>query len=247
VWLFDLERQAWTRVTSEANSAFPLWSDNGRRLTYVSDKAGVDNIFARPLDGSGAEERLLTSERPGFPFAWAPDGRLMYVAVDPLTLQDILLLRPGGEPPTPWLETRFAEGAPVISPDGRFVAYASGESGRNEIYVRPFQGSGEKATVSTEGGNEPVWSPTGRELFYRSRGAMMAVDVSTRPVFSAGRPRKLFEDRYESSSSFWPNYAVAPDGQRFLMVKALSSADAFTQINVVVNWFEELKRLVPAQ
>jgi serine/threonine-protein kinase len=121
----------------------------------------------------------------------------------------------------------------------------SGESGRNEIQVRQFPDSGEKLTISTEGGNEPVWSRNGRELFYRSGDAMMAVEVTTNPVLSASKPRRLFERPYELSSALWPDYDVSPDGQRFLMVKMVDESEVPAQINVVLNWHEELKRLVP--
>ena len=246
VWLYDLTREDWSRFTSEGNSAFPLWTLDGRRLAYVSDKAGPDNMYVKPLDGSGPEERLLASDGSNYPFAWSHDGALIFVWPDPVTLQNISVLGPDdGAKPTTWLQTQFGEGAPALSPDGRWLAYVSNESGRNDIYVRPFRSSGEKSPISIEGGNEPVWSPNGRELFYRNGDAMMAVDVSTGPVFAAGKPRVLFEKRYERTLALWPNYAVSRDGQRFLMVKALDGEETSTQINVVLNWFEELKRLVP--
>ena len=245
VWLYDLARQTWSRFTSNGNHAFPLWAPDGRTLTYVSDKNSIDNMYRKPLDGAAAEERLITADRPNYPFSWSRDGVLLYVLVSLSTVQDIWTLRTGAErKAAPFLETPFVEGAPALSPDGRWVAYASGESGRTEIHVRPFTGSGEKLTISTEGGNEPVWSRNGRELFYRSGDAMMAVDVTTSPVLGAGKPRRLFERPYELSYALWPDYDVSPDGKRFLMVKVLESSDVPAQINVVLDWTEELKRLV---
>jgi serine/threonine protein kinase len=245
VWLYDLTRETWSRFTSEGDNAFPLWAPDGRTLTYVSNKAGPDNMYRKSLDGSGPEERLLASDRPNYPFSWS-DGVLAFVATFPRTVQDIWVLRsdrPGK--PAPFLETPFGEGAPTFSPDGRWLAYVSNESGRNEIHVRPFPGPGEEVTISAEGGNEPVWSRNGRELFYRRGDAMMAVDITTSPVLKVGKPRRLFEKPYELSSLFWPEYDVTPDGQRFMMVKRIDQDDAPAQINVVLNWFEELKRLVP--
>ena len=249
VWLYDLGREAWSRFTSEGNSAFPLWTRDGRRLTYASDKGGPDNMYSKALDGSGSEERILASDRANYPFAWTADGRLIFVMPDPIRLQDIMVLRPGeNTDPTPVLATQFGEGAPALSPDGRWLAYVSNESGRNEVHVRPFADSGERVTISIDGGNEPVWSPDGHELFYRSGDAMMAVDVSANPEFVAGRPRPLFEGSHERTLALWPNYDVSRDGQRFLMVKAIDEGrQGSTQINVVLNWHEELKRLVPAQ
>jgi serine/threonine-protein kinase len=248
VWLYDLARQTRSRFTSDGNNGFPLWTPDGRRLTYVSDKAGRENIYWKPLDGSAAEERLLASDRSTFPFSWTRDGVLAFVVVDPSTQQDLWVLRlDRRDKPAAFLETPFGEGAPAFSPDGRWIAYASGESGRNEIYVRPFPGPGERVTISTEGGNEAVWSPNGREIFYRSGDAMMSVPVSTGPTLNVGTPQRLFEKPYEASLALWANYDVASDGQRFLMVKTIDQQDAPAQINVVLNWQEELKQRVPTR
>jgi len=246
VWLYDLERETWSRITSGGNNGFPVWTPDGRRLTYVSDKTGRESIFWKSLDGTGAEERLVATDRPSFPFAWTRGGVLIFVRSDARTLQDVWLF--GGdqkEKRTPFLETPFAEGGPALSPDGRWMAYVAGESGRNEVYVRPFPGAGEKVTISTDGGNEPVWSPTGREIFYRSGDAMMSVSVSTGPTLNPGKPQRLFEKPYEPTQALWANYDVAADGQRFLMLKTVERPEAPAQINVVMNWYEELKRLAP--
>jgi serine/threonine-protein kinase len=138
----------------------------------------------------------------------------------------------------------FSEYAPRFSPDGRWLAYQSNESGGNDVYVQPFPGPGGKWQISAGGGFEPIWSRNGRELFYRIGDKMMAVDIETTPTFRAGTPRMLFEQPGYSSSS--RQYDVAPDGQRFLMLKLQrDAANTPPQIVVVKNWFEELKRLVP--
>jgi eukaryotic-like serine/threonine-protein kinase len=151
-----------------------------------------------------------------------------------------------GRKAQPFLRTPFNENTSRFSPDGRWMVYMSDESGRNEIYAQPYPGPGGKWQISTVGGTEPVWNPNGRELFYRSGDRMMAVDIATQPGFVAGTPRMLFEGRYEVAPAPIVNYDVSPDGQRFLMVKPGEQAQAApTQINVVLNWFEELKRRVP--
>ena len=132
--------------------------------------------------------------------------------------------------------------APRFSPDGRWIAYSSNESGRYEIYVRPYPGPGGKWQISTEGGSEPVWNPKGHELFYRQGQKMIAVDYSAQPTFSAGKPKMLFEGPYVPTPRSFPDYDVSPDGQRFLMVKAPEQAQAPTPINVVLNWYDELKQ-----
>jgi Tol biopolymer transport system component len=146
----------------------------------------------------------------------------------------------------PFLRTRFDESVPRFSPDGRWLAYISNESGQFEIYVQPYPGPGGEWQISTEGGTEPAWNPNGRELFYRSGDKMMTVDIATQPGLAAGKPRLLFQGRYQLTQGTSPNYDVSPDGQRFLMLKpSETEASAPTQINVVLNWFEELKRKVP--
>jgi serine/threonine-protein kinase len=137
------------------------------------------------------------------------------------------------------------ETAPRFSPDGHWIAYVSPESGRNEIYVRPFPGPGGKWQISTDGGTEPVWNPKGRELFYRSGKKMMAAEYESQPTFSPGKPKELFEGPYLPTPRSFPDYDVAPDGQRFLMVKPADAEQPASQINVVVNWVEELKQKVP--
>src|ERR1700736_5342265 len=145
----------------------------------------------------------------------------------------------------PFLRTAFTESAPRFSPDARWLAYVSDESGRFEVYVQPYPGPGGKSQISTDGGTEPVWNPNGRELFYRQGNKMIVVDVATRPSFSAGKPRVLFEGLYIRAAQANPAYDVSPDGQRFLMLKASEQEPNATQINVVLNWFEELKQKVP--
>lgn len=191
------------------------------------------------------------------PFSWSPDGRLLaFIAVREAGAQIWILnlddRSPGsknGPKAQQFQQGRGFEDAPQFSPDGHWLAYTSDESGRQEIYVRPYPGPGGKYQISTEGGTEPLWNHNGRELFYRTGEKMMAVDISTQASFSAGKPRQLFEGHYLANpiGNARPNYDVSPDGNRFLMIKAVELGQAApTQINVVLNWTEELKRLVPA-
>ena len=205
-------------------------------------------------DGTGAAERLTTSEFIQNPGSWSPDGRFLAFHQRPSTgssptARDIWIMPLEGErKPQSILQTQFNESAPVFSPDGRWLAYISDESGRNEIYVRPFPKVEEgKWQISTDGGVEPRWAANGQELFYRtgSGNQMMAVDMTTEPTFGAGTPRLLFEGVYTRSAGGAAFYDVTGDGQRFVMVQAGEQEAGASQINVVLNWFEELKRLVP--
>jgi Tol biopolymer transport system component len=161
--------------------------------------------------------------------------------------QDIWVLRLSDRKAEPFLRTPANEGAPSFSPDGHWMVYASDESGRWEIYVQPYPGPGGKLQISTDGGREPVWNRNGRELFYRNGIRMIAVDVITQPNFSAGKPRTVFEGQYRSTNASLATYDVAADGQRFLMVKQSEQVTSVSQINVVLNWFEELKSRAPTK
>jgi Tol biopolymer transport system component/predicted Ser/Thr protein kinase len=248
VWLYDLSRDTLTRLTFEGNgNVVTSWTPDGKRIAFSSIKEGPQNLFWQLADGSGGLERLTTSEYTQIPMSWSPDGRLLaFIEVNPTTGYDIWMLRLSDRKALPFLRTPFNESVPRFSPDGRWLAYISNESGRFEIYMQPYPGPGGKWQISTEGGTEPVWNPNGRELFYRSGNKMMAVDIATQPSFAAGKPRMLFAGQYEPTPFTNPNYDVSPDGQRFLMLKPNEQAEvAPTQINVVLNWFEELKQKVP--
>ncbi len=173
---------------------------------------------------------------------------LAFLHSAPTTAQDVWVLPlDGQQQPRPVLQTPASEIDAQFSPDGRFLAYASNESGRYEVYVRPFPNVEEgKWQISTQGGREPIWARSGNELFYRSGDGMMTVDMKTQPTLRTGTPRQLFEDPYRRAPN--PNtahYDVSADDQRFLMVQEASQEAEASQLNVVLNWFEELKRLVP--
>jgi serine/threonine-protein kinase len=249
-WIYDSARDTLTRLTfAGAQNDGPAWSPDGTRVAVRSSREGTPGgIFWQMADGSGGDERLSTPvEVADLPQSFSPDGQLLtFSRPDPKTQRDIWIQSvKDPKQRSLFLGTPATEGASRFSPDGRWIAYVSDESGRPEIYVQPYPGPGGKWQISTDGGIEPVWNSNGRELFYRIGNRMMAVPVTSQPTFSAGRPTMLFEGEY--LASIFPlagiTYDVTRDGQRFLMVKEQAAPPA--RINVVVNWFEELKRLVP--
>ena len=245
IWLYELGRETLTRLTFDASqNETPIWTPDSKRVVFYSNKEGPLNLFWQMADGSGGFERLTTSANAHAPGSVSSDGALLAFTEAPGGSRDIWVLRLSDRTAQPFIQTPAIEGAAQFSPDGRWMAYVSNESGRPEIYVQPYPGPGGKWQVSTErGGQEPVWNRNGRELFYRSGNRMMAVDIATRPAFTAGRPQMLFDRSYVSNQlpQTLPVYDVSPDGQRFLMVKE-GERPAAPPVEVVVNWTEHLKR-----
>ncbi len=246
IWVYDLGRDTLTRLTFQGKSNVdPIWTADGVRIAY---KGTGNRLFWQAADGSAGAEQLTDSElgSNNVPGSWSPDGQNMVFTYDLPGGRQIWILPLKERKPHPFEQSPgMYETAPRFSPDGHWIAYVSPESGRNEIYVRPFPGLGGKWQISTDGGTEPVWSPKGRELFYRSGKKIMAAEYQAQPTFSVGKPKELFEGPYLPTPRSLPDYDVAPDGQRFLMVKPADTEQKASQINVVVNWVEELKQKVP--
>ncbi|MEE8256806.1 MAG: hypothetical protein V3R60_02855, partial [Acidobacteriota bacterium] len=244
VWVHELSRNVLSRLTfAEGYDGAPVWTPDGERIAFRSSRdGGAANIYWKPADGSGEAERLTTSDNLHSPSSWSPDGKMMaFFELNPETGWDIWTLRlEGDRKPEPFLRTRFAELGLTFSPDGRWITYQSNESGRTEVYVRPFPGPGGKCQVSAGASRAPFqrWSHDGRELFYLNGNKMMVVPVRAGESFSAGTPQVLFE------GSFGFGYDVTADGQRFVMVQPGEQTAATTQLNFVFNWFDEVRRRV---
>ena len=238
VWIYEIARGILSPLTTGGGFG-PIWNPDGTRLTFLrgGSQRGLSWMAA---DGSGKAEQL--TKKRGTPYSWSPDGNVLVFAENvPSTNWDILLLPPGGEP-QPFLATEFDEMLPMFSPDGRWIAFTSNRSGRHEVYVKLYPKGGRIEPISTDGGVQPLWAHSGRELFYRNGGKVMVVSIQTEPTLKAEAPRLLFTHPEGFASNYTPlTYDVAPDDQRFVFIDWKHS----TQINVVLNWFEELKRLVP--
>jgi serine/threonine-protein kinase len=255
IWMWDMSRQSLQPFTLDpAGNSMLTWSPDGQRLAFGSSRLGVSNLFWQAADGSGEPERLLESDRIQMPLSFAPDGRLLFSADVAGHGRDVHALSMDGSGQVdPILYGTTTEGNAEVSPDGHWIAYDSDESGQFEVYVRPYPGAygGSRWPISSGGGKQPLWSRDGRELFYRDfDGAMWAASVTLTPTFAPGRAIKLFASaNYFGSGSALSGrtYDISLDGSRFLMIKQEATAGEAAALVVVLNWFEELKRLVPAR
>lgn len=257
LWIWDLVRATLTRVTSDpVLDNYPVWTPDSRRLVFSSDRAGARNLFTQAADGTGEAERLTESRNRQDATSILPDGSgVLFSELVPATNFDVMLLPLATTGKASALvQTPAAERNGEVSPDGRWLAYEANDSGRFEVYVRPFPGvSRGRWQVSTGGGAQPLWARNGQELFYRApTGAVMRVEVSGGSSWAAAPPTQLFGGAYYAGSTtvLGRTYDVSPDARRFLMIKPSAAvADEATtapaSLIVVRNWFEELKRLVP--
>jgi serine/threonine-protein kinase len=247
VSVYDFARGVLTTLTPEPGRHFaPIWLPDGRRIFYAAYESGNPRLAWKASDGTGEAQLLSPEGTPAFPSSVSPDGKTLLFASggnsgEKMNIWTMSL--DGKREQRPWLAAENRLFAGFFSPDGRNVVYVSNESGKNEVYARPYAGPGGKIKISSDGGSEPAWAPSGREIFYRTADAMMAVPVTTQPELSAGTGRPLFPDRYarwgrEDGSR---NYDVSPDGSRFLVIKTAERKDEpVTQIQLLANWPAEL-------
>ena len=247
IWIKRLERGQSMRLTLEGKANVnPEWTPDGRSVTFSSDVGlGVFSLWTKRVDGSAHAVLQFREKRHVYAPRWSPDRKWLVFQTDPAQsgAGDILGIRPGVDStPVPLVVTKFTEVAPALSPDGRWLAYTSNETGQFEIYVVPFPNTGAaKWAISAAGGTEPLWSHSGRELFYRDASQnFVAVEVETRPTFSIDRSTVLFSAARFDSYNFAPLYAVAPDDRRFIMSRPAEIGTP-DKLIFVENWFEELK------
>jgi serine/threonine-protein kinase len=254
VWIYDLEAESLSRLTfEEERSGSSAWSPDSERLVFQSGGTGEGGLVWQPVDRSLPQERLTsTKDTPGgrqMPSSWSHDGQFLGGVTGSFDI-GILPLE-GEKEPEFIIASPAMECCPKFSPDGKWLAYVSDETGTLQVYVRPFPGPEVKWLISdeNEGGAQPVWSPDGTELFYRSGNRTMVVSIRTQgQTLTAGTPKVLFEGQYVSHSQppGFQYYDISPDGKQFLMLKEDTAQDQ-AQINVILNWFEELKRLVSTE
>ena len=252
MWIYDLEDDSFRQLTYEGKNGSPVWTPDGKWITFTSDRDGPRNLYRKRADGSSGTERLTTSQSTQIHSSWSPDGNVLAFSDGaPKSFDISILLMEGAPTPRPFITSPHRDMCPQFSPDGQWLAYFSNEPDHSGVYIRPYPEPEIKWLVSGKQGgimvpltqpkfqaSEPMWSPAGSELFYYRDGKMMVASIQTQPKFQASPPRVLFE------GSYFPAFDISPDGQRFLMAKQEPRRED-GQINVVLNWFEELKRLVP--
>ena len=248
LWLYHVARDTMVRFTFGYEN-WPVWTPDGKKIIYGSNRTGTQwDLFSKGVDGTSAEQTLFSRQLSQEPRAVSPNGDiLVFEQTDPdagSTLWQIPL-RENAEA-RPLFEKGSGEMMPSFSPNGHWIAYVSPESGRNEVYVRSFTGPEGKWQISNGGGVEPIWSAAGNELFYRAGDKMLAVDVEQSPSFSFGKSHELFTGPYTFGTTAGQNYDVSRDGRRFLMVKRGIEGPR-SPINIIVNWFSELRARVPVK
>jgi serine/threonine-protein kinase len=253
VWVYEWERDTMTRLTFGSDAWFPVWSPDGQHIVFTSTKhGGAPNLYYMRADGAGEAVRLTESQKRQIPYSFSPDGeQLAFFEFNPETQADIWTLpleeansdHPKVGKPEPFLVTVSDERAPMISPDGRWLAYESNESGRNEIYVQPFPGPGGRWQISTAGGDRPVWSRKASELFYRSSEGMMVASYTARgETFAANKPRL-----WAAKKDLEPYFDLAPDGKHFAIMQAEGSdKNGSERVMLLQDFFDQQWRRASA-
>jgi len=248
IWVRPIDRGPATRLSFGGQDRRPAWSPDGRLVAFIRDTATTSIVVARPADGAGSDRKLAHLDRQVQEVTWSPDGRWLVMRTDngAAGAGDIVGLRVGGDTnPVALVATPFTELEPAISPDGGWLAYVSNESGRNEVYVRPFPATdGGRWQVSNAGGTEPRWSADGREIFFLDLSfSMMAAQVQTRPSFAVGDSRRLFDASGFIDLGFHQNYEVDRDGRTFFFIAPRRSGARDRPPTVVLaeHWFADVR------
>jgi dipeptidyl aminopeptidase/acylaminoacyl peptidase len=241
IWALDTRRQVPSRLTSDpAVDNLPIWSPDGLRVLFPSNRNGAFDLYSKAATGAGAEELLVRMSSPtGWGTDWSRDGRFILYQIPGVRTGQDLWIAPqfGDRQPYPYLQTKFSEQSGMFSPDGRWIAYVSDESGQDEVYVQSFPLSVEKRQISTNRGSEPSWRKDGGELFYLAADRnLMSVPIKLGAKLEAGLPKALFAVP-ESARKY--SYAATGDGQRFLVSRTIGELPPLT---VIVNWRAGWKR-----
>ena len=249
VWIFDIERNVMKKLTVEGSNFWPIWTPDGKYVTYpsmIEDGSDVINIYWKGVTGNTKAQRLTKSNFWLQPLSWSNDGKTLIFhqstalssegwGIHYINLDSSQII-------TTYIDSDYNERLPALSPDGNFIAYSSDETGRYEIYVSTFPEIKFKHLLSIAGGTEPVWSKDGKALYYRNNYNMMKVPIEIKPNFNPGKPILLFEKKF-NMGTYGINYDISPDGDHFLMVKIeLPKQESLNDIKIIQNFFEEVER-----
>jgi Tol biopolymer transport system component len=239
IWVYDLAGRTLTRLTFDRTGIRPTWTPDGRRIVYERRGTLSEDLAWIPADGSAPAESLLVAPDDQATGDFTPDGRTMVIREQPTggKRRVSVVTLDSARVPHALISSGFENFSPSLSPDGKWVAYVSDESGRNEVYVRPFPGPGGRWQVSKDGGNEPRWSHTGREIFFRAGQGVMSAAVLAGATFAPGEVRELFRTT-APPGLVYTTYDVSRDGQTFYLVQPLRANDQ--TVVVLLNWFENL-------
>jgi serine/threonine-protein kinase len=239
IWISDLGEHTTERLTREGYNNRPEWSPDGSRVMYTSSRAPGNALWWQPADGSGSATLVQQDSNPIREGVFTPDGKSIVYRLDsPDNNRDIYLVSLTGQRTrVPILTNINDDKEPRVSPDSKWLAYVSNESGREEVYVRALQGAGGRVPVSVGGGGEPLWSRDGRRLFYRTGARLMTATIATTPTLTVTSRETLFEGPF-ATDIYHPNYDVAPDGKSFVMIRPVEEN---RQLVMIVNWVQELR------
>jgi eukaryotic-like serine/threonine-protein kinase len=262
IWVYEWERDALTRLTfAGENNSYPTWTPDGQRIVYSSrEKGGADNLWWIRADGAGDAQRITEGKNPQFQTSWRPDGKVLaFGQANPDTNLDIMTLpvegdeKSGWKPgePKPFVNSAFSERDAAFSPNGRWLAYTSNESGTYEVYVRAFPGPGGKWQISTVGGYFPKWSRNSKELFYRTEDSKIMVVTYTvsGDSFRADKPQLWSPGQFTDRGIGVYNFDLHPDGKRFAVLKApvTEQDSAVNEVSFIFNFFDEVRRRTATQ
>jgi len=251
LWIYDLERDVATRLTfDDAYDADAVWSQDGQFIYFASGRNGTETLYRKRADGSGEVELIGEGDVNFYPSSITPDGRIMLGMTLTDTVDIYFVTLDEDRTPQPFLATSFSEEDAVFSPDGRWVAYASNESGSHEVYIRPYPAAGGKWQISDGGGRWPQWSGDGQQLFYRTNEGISSATVEVSgDTLRVGSARTVFEAPYlgglfgiNVSGYIFHDYTVTADGQRFVMLQGDQKDQVKDHVRIVLNWFDELER-----
>jgi len=253
IYIYDLVRDTFVRLTLQGGELMPVWSADGQEVIFGSARNGHLNplMYRKAVEGTSPAEPVLSAEQlegiehfPQMPTGVSPDGRwLLFDLIHPERRFDIMLAPLDGGQPRPLVATDASEVLASVSPDGRWVSFISDRTGRYEVYVRPFPDGDQEWQISSGGGDDPRWSPTGEELFYLDGANLMSVRYSSNENFEVSKPLLVLENALLSIPGL--SFDVSGDGQRFVVNRPIDAGTTTTRLHLVSNWFEELKGLVP--